>query len=125
MAIKAISLNPISFKSKFDDDTNPTIWKIRGLTRLEWMELENNMQTSSITLDGDKVKQINNQSNTGTVSKLLIDCGLVGWENFVDAEGKVIAFTEAGKDQIPRDIRDEIASEISKLTSIDSTQTKN
>lgn len=118
MAIRAISLKPVEYISKHDDPDNPTIWLIRGLTRLEWMEVENTLQSSEIVMDGDNIKQIANKQNVGTVTKLLVDNGLVGWRNFLDEDGKEIPFTKENFDRIPKEICDELAGQISNLTSL-------
>lgn len=125
MAIKAISLKPTDFTSKFDSEEGPTVWQIRGLTRLEWLEIENSLQSSQISLDGDNIKQISNQTNSGTVNKLLLDSGLVGWANFTDDAGATIPFSSTNKDLIPKEVRDEIATKISQLTSLDATKKGN
>ena len=125
--IKALSLKPIDFISKFEDkdEAKPTVWKVRGLTRLEWLEVENSIESSSVTMDGENIKQISNQTNNGTVHKLFMDYGLIGWENFLDHNSKSLEFSSANKDCIPKEIRDELASRISSLTSLDEAQRKN
>ena len=124
--IKALSLKPIDHVSKFEDaEGEPTIWKVRGLTRLEWLEVENSIESSSVVMDGENIKQISNQTNNGTVHKLFMDYGLVGWENFLDDEGMAIEFSSANKDRIPKEIRDELAAKVSSLTSLSASQRKN
>lgn len=128
MAIKALSLKPIEYFSKFDDAENPedrTVFLVRGLTRLEWLEVENSYQSSEIAIDSEEIKTISQNTNIGTSNKLLLDFGLTGWRNFTDDSGKEVPFSNASKDMIPREVREELCSEISKLTSISTAQRKN
>lgn len=101
-ALKIVS--QYDFTAPSDDSDDKTVWKLRGLNGLEWIECTQTGKT-------DVVK--------------VITKGIAGWSNFKDDEGNEIPYSIGNMGRIPPDILIDIYLSVNQSTTIGDQERKN
>ena len=116
MAITALNkVSTANFILESDDGDEPTIWKLKPMDGQQYMGV---MAEGNETPDGGITF-----SNRTMRDKL--QYGLVGWDNFKDADEKDIKFSRMNFGRIPVEALTVIFSEIIKRSSPDEDEIKN
>jgi len=84
--------------------SDATTWKLRGLNGMEWVKCV----------------------VTGSVNhEMVINYGLVGWNNFLDEKGNEMEYCIANMSRIPPDILTDIFLQINSASTIGDEERKN
>jgi len=117
MSITAISgLTAEKYIPEIDKDSDePTSFKLKPLSGVHYMSI-----MAEVTELGDGESRI-----TGNGLRLAIKHGLVGWDNFNDAQGNKMKFNPVNVKKIPPAILTELAGEIISRSEVGGEQIKN
>jgi len=84
--------------------SDATTWKLRALNGMEWMRC----------------------TSTGLVNhELVVNIGLVGWDNFIDVDGKEIEYCIANMSRIPPDVLVDLFIKINSASTMGDEERKN
>ena len=97
------------------EDENPTKFDLKPLDGQQYMGV---MAEGNLDKDGM-------MSFSESTMKTTLRYGLVGWENFDDADGKKVKFSRLNFGRLPVGVLTEIFSEIIRLSSLDEDDSKN
>ncbi|BDQ01947.1 MAG: hypothetical protein KatS3mg036_0501 [Ignavibacterium sp.] len=105
------------------DKSEQTIFKIKPLSAKQYARIQDSMRFSRKD-NGDS-----NIENLGTYTYEVLLYGLVGWENFKDADSQEVKFNSKAVDEsidyLPIDVRYELANAIMELSLLGGDKEKN
>jgi hypothetical protein len=102
---KAINLvNDARFESDADTDEKKTTWILRTLTGVEFIRAT---------------------ANGYVDHEMILNAGIVGWENFVNEDGTDIEFSIKNVGRIPPTILQDISFEIQAMSGLAEKERKN
>lgn len=121
----ALSINKTEYILKSDKDLDKkeqTLFFIKPLTARQFATVQDAMKISG----DDKRFSID---NIGTYTLDILQMGLVGWDNFLDIEGKPVKWNEKNMDKnidrIPADARFELSTQVMDSSNLKETQSLN
>jgi len=97
------------------EDENPTRFKLKPLDGQQYMGV---MAEGNIDDDGM-------MSFSESTMKKTLKYGLIGWDNFTDAESKAIKFSRLNFGRLPVGVLTELFSEIIRMSSLNEEDSKN
>lgn len=118
--IKAVNNSQIEFISKYDTETDKTIF-ILGTISTKQMSFINDM-LSRWRVNAGKMEEIVIQTSQRNFE--VVRQGLKGWKNFKDGN-KDIQFSEKNIELIPYEVIDEIAERLLAINSLSQDEKKN
>lgn len=97
------------------DDEEPTTFKLKPMDGQQYMGV-----MAEGNLDNDGMMSFSERT-----MKQTLRYGLVGWDNFNDAEGKAVKFSRMNFGRLPVTVLTELFSEIINISSLSEEDSKN
>jgi hypothetical protein len=107
-----------------------TVFEIKYLTYDEQVRIEDATVTARVSSKDEEAREMNFRS--GSVERMTIHAGLVGWRNFKDANGEDVRFERRGNqvkneclDRLHPDWRTELCNAITDMNTVTEGERKN